>query len=158
MGSNRSSRVYLYAALAAASAGVLGCPGRLEDKWRFIDGGSDGGSDAGSLGPCPGDFDVPVDLFQMTCGRAGCHSATNPAGSLDLVSAGVGARLIGRPSNTCSGYILVTGADSGFLFDKLGGSPACGFAMPYGAPPISGAEMSCLVDWVNQQIDAGLVP
>lgn len=134
---------------------AVGCAGRLEDPSRFL--GSDGGgvnTDGGGPTACEG-FDVPVDLFQTTCGNAGCHAASGSAGGLDLVSSGVATRLIHQPSHTCSGLILVTSPDSGFLFDKLEGKAACGFQMPLGKAPLSAPEMGCLELWLGEQMDGG---
>jgi hypothetical protein len=141
-------RTLLITTLAVLAAG---CPGRLDDPQRFEDGG--GGTDAGG-NPCSG-IDVPVDVFQNTCGTVGCHNAASKAAELDLVSPAVASRLIGVPSSTCPGLTLVSGVDAGFLFEKLEGHPTCGSPMPLGKTTLTSDQISCISVWLSQQSDGG---
>jgi hypothetical protein len=125
----------------------LACPGQLQNQQRFLTNDS-----------CPAGTDVPRDIFQATCGTAGCHSSTSPQAGLDLVSAGVAQRLINQPSHECAGYILLASPDAGLLFDILQSTPPCGLPqMPDDELPLTSGQIQCIADWANQQnFDGGL--
>src|SRR5689334_17064527 len=85
----------LFTGVVALSAAVLlaGCPGKLREPERFTDAGpSDGGSN------CP---DVPTEIFAKKCAGSSCHSGATPVQDLDLVSAGVAARVVGKGAVGC---------------------------------------------------------
>jgi hypothetical protein len=116
--------------------------------------------DAAPAAPvCPPGTDVLIDVFKKNCGS--CHGAAAPAKNLDLVSTGLGARLVNRPS-TCNDRPLVdgtlsAGAPGGLLFDKLSGAVTdCGVQMPAGAAALPPTEMACVKDWAVQAINKAL--
>jgi hypothetical protein len=148
----------------------VGCAGDLRDPGRFAflydtdggasgSGGSSGSKDAGgqmdasSAPPMPAPACV-VSLFKMKCGSIGCHASGGT--QVDLVSANVERRLVGKPSSNmlvCKGRTLVAadGTDS-LLIDKITDPPPCGSPMPV-TGSISADERSCLTNWVSSLAD-----
>jgi hypothetical protein len=118
-----------------------GCPGTLtdEEKKMFQGGGS-----------CP---DIP-SFLTAKCGNAGCH----PQGAtLDLASAGVEARLVGKAASvTCGGAIFVNPADpaGSLLYKKLNDSPPCGSKMPLGSS-LTQLEIDCIKTWIGERTPTG---
>jgi hypothetical protein len=117
-----------------------GCPGRLRDKQRFL---GDAGSSCG---------DVVANIFVPKCGSGICHGGSAPQQGLDLVSAGVAARVVGVAAKGCA----VTLADpddpeAGLLYTKLAPDPPCGSQMPLVALPLSDAEVACVLEWIAGQ-------
>jgi hypothetical protein len=112
-----------------------------------------------AVAACPPGTDVLVEVFKKNCGS--CHGAAAPAQSLDLVSMGLGARMVNKPS-TCSNRPLIDGMlegenPTGLLFDKLSGSVTnCGVQMPAGAPALTPTEMACVKDWAVAAINKAL--
>src|SRR5215813_13652133 len=116
----------LFLALAVAGVGLTGCPGSLDPS---LTGGT--GGTGGTSGVC----DAPMMLFQSTdlqmgCGsNSACHGATAKESGLDLVSAGVVARLLDKApdpasSVSCSAstmpYLISnTSPAQGLMIDKL---------------------------------------
>jgi hypothetical protein len=100
---------------------------------------------------CAQPTEIVSRIFTPKCG--GCHAgATAPAG-LDLVSAGVKARLVNiasrSPNSGCAGQVLATAAGSaGVIFNKLLGV-GCGGQMPAMSPPLSNQEYWCVQEWLN---------
>jgi hypothetical protein len=132
----------------------------------MLGSGGDGGitpADTG-MGPvasgCPLGFDV-LDLFKRRCG--GCHGATAPTKNLDLVTAGIGGRMVNKLS-TCMGKPLISsqvaaGAPpTGLLFEKLAGPvTGCGVRMPAGGgPALTPVEIECVNDWAIAAINKAL--
>ena len=88
---------------------LTGCPGKLDDKERFLvdaaladgaDADAVAPNDAGSnLGACG---DVVARVFVPSCGGTGCHGVTASQDGLDLVSAGVAARVVGISAKECA--------------------------------------------------------
>jgi hypothetical protein len=116
-------------------------------------GGSEGGPPV--LASCATGQDA-LALISNRCGA--CHNAKNPLKNLDLVTPGVGARILGVKA-TCAGHVLLAGtADmpSGVFLDKLLGPVAdCGERMPYGTPAFTDAEVSCVTAWAGQVVATG---
>ena len=117
------------------------------------DGGSasdDGGATTTAAAVCPSTVNVLTDVFAAKCGN--CHGAAAPTKNLDMVSAGLGARMVNKPS-TCKNlpYIsgtLANGHPTGLLFQKLAGKvTGCGVQMPAGGAPLSTTEMACVNTW-----------
>jgi hypothetical protein len=114
---------------------------------------------APAVAACPPGFDVLTEVFKKKCGL--CHGASAPAKNVDLVTGGVGARMVNKPSS-CDNKPLLSGALSGgkaggILIEKLEGAVAgCGVQMPAGAPPLSETEMACVNDWAVQAINSAL--
>jgi hypothetical protein len=111
--------------------------------------------DAGPSAPpptpvCATATEITDKILTPKCGS--CHGKSAPAAGLDLVTTGIKMRLMNVPARACGGKQLVTATDvvSGHFFDKLiGGVPNCGSQMPFGAPPLSAAEIKCLKDWIK---------
>jgi mono/diheme cytochrome c family protein len=112
---------------------------------------------APSAPTCPPGFDVLTEVFNKKC--ALCHGASAPAKNLDLVTAGLAARLLDKPS-TCGTKPLLSGtvsedAVSGLLMEKLAGAvDGCGVQMPAGAPALSAIEIACVNDWAVAAINS----
>jgi hypothetical protein len=142
-----------------AASGNSDGPSLLTDAGAARDSGPPAGADGpppASGSSCPDGLDVLTSVFKTRCGA--CHGASGPAQNLDLVSMGLGARMVGKAS-TCMDRPLIDRALSGdeptgFLFDKLLGPVAgCGVQMPAGASPLSPVEMACLKEWAVNQVN-----
>lgn len=101
----------------------------------------------------------PPTCFQMlmdtSCGVIGCH----PSGaSLDLVSAGLGERLLGVEALTaglCGGEVYVsTDGSSSLLRDKLEAAPSCGSPMPLAGGMLSAEEITCVEAYITSLQEA----
>jgi hypothetical protein len=130
---------------------LTGCPGTLTDKDRFLtDAGADivAPVDTGT-GACG---DVVARIFQPQCGNTGCHGALAPQQGLDLVSAGVAARVVGVNGTECSGLLANPASpETSLLYTKLSSHPPCGAQMPLAANPLSGADAACVLAWIAAQ-------
>jgi hypothetical protein len=136
---------------------LAGCPGKLQDKARFlVDAGdldaADAPGEAGAgpeLGPCG---DVPTRLFVPSCGGTGCHGATAAQQDLDLVSADVASRVVGVQAKVCVGTLAdPSNPESSLLYTKLLTGPACGAQMPLARPPLSSTDAACVLSWIAAQ-------
>ncbi len=120
---------------------IPGCPGSLKDPDRF--------DDPGPGGLC--NLDVPSDILAQKCAGSLCHEGDEPAAKLDLVKAGVEARVVGVSADECSGRTLVVAgdADGSYLLEKVASEdPECGDPMPLGAP-LKGNEIECIRQWID---------
>jgi hypothetical protein len=101
---------------------------------------------------CPPGVEA-LALLAERCGA--CHGARSGTKGLDLVSPGVGGRLVGAKS-TCEGRLQLETANpypTGLLLDKIDGPvPGCGPQMPYGAPLFNAAERACVGEWAARAI------
>jgi hypothetical protein len=163
----RFSRCVALSVIAGAS--LAGCPGSLDNPGQYSEGVGDGSAGTGGSGDGSGGSgggtaqcniaaaDVPEQLIRMKCATSSCHDASNPAGELDLFSAGVEGRLLDQDS-TCPGEVLVdtTNPENSFLLEKVNSAtPACGGErMPLGSslPP---EEIACVRDWINLMVGGG---
>jgi len=129
---------------------VAGCPGTLTDKERFLlDGGPDSTLPLDAGGSCG---DVVSRIFQPQCGNSGCHGAMAPQQNLDLVSAGVAARVVGVSGTECSGVLANPASpETSLLYTKLSAHPPCGAQMPLAATPLSSADIACVLQWIANQ-------
>ncbi len=119
--------------LGLGATPLLGaCPGHLEDPERFA--------------TCT--IDVERELFAPRCATSGCHTATNPAGNLDLVSPSVAAR-ISSATSSCEDRPMAAN-----MLDKVKPAPTCGAPMPLGGTPLNAQEQDCLEVYL-QRITAG---
>jgi len=127
----------------------------------------------GAIG-CSSSSDTPADAGSTTCDLAGvqallsakscttsgCHASAQPAAGLDLASAGLADRLLGKSPvagvglqpSMCVGTnrnYLNAGSNpaTGLLLDKVGTTPPCGARMPIGPAPLNNNEMACLRSW-----------
>jgi hypothetical protein len=119
------------------------------------EGGSAPASGAGAPpavaggGACPDDitllFNRPIEVGG--CAGGACHvpGATAP----DLVSPNPEARLVGVTSQ-CEQRPYI-GPDDSFLAEKIVGTPACGFAMPFFAPEaLTADDEACILAWIDE--------
>ena len=146
---------------------AVGCAGELRDPGRFaflLDDDDDGGApekdsgapradaavDAGAVKPLVPPPKCVTDFFKR-CATAACHGAGAP--QVDLTSAGVEKRVVGKPSGAaglCKGRTLVaTDGSASLLLDKIKASPPCGDRMPLFTNAADDAEVSCLSDWID---------
>jgi hypothetical protein len=148
----------MFGLLGVTLFAALGCPGTLADKERFLvdatavdAAGADSavteaGDDATACG------DIGARIFQAQCGSSGCHGALAPQEGLDLVSAGVAARVVGVAGQECSGTLADPAMpEASLLYTKLSANPPCGAQMPLARPPLSGADTACLLAWIAAQ-------
>jgi hypothetical protein len=139
-------------ALGVALGLLTGCPGKLDDKGRFVAyeaAHREGGAEVTGNGACG---DVVTRIFVPRCGDGGCHSATDPQQDLDLVSPGVASRVVGVASQGCAA-LLVDPDDpkSSLIYQKLATKPPCGAQMPLARIPLSPAEVACVLGWITAQ-------
>ena len=133
---------------------LAGCPGTLADKELYeaaLDGarppnGADGSADAGPCG------DVVERIFVPTCGGSGCHGTSAPQQDLDLVSPGLASRVVGVAGKGCS-VVLADPAnpEGSLMYQKLSPIPPCGAPMPLARPPLSRADVACVLAWIAAQ-------
>lgn len=109
-----------------------------------------GDSSGVALGCSPTNEGVRDSIFLPTCATQGCHDTGTAAAGLDLFISDPSS-LVGRPSGSCDGEILVVAGDPGasFLIAKLGDAPGCGGSMPPGQS-LPGEEIACLETWIGQ--------
>jgi hypothetical protein len=147
-------------ALAAASLALYGCPGNIDPDLSGTAGTGGGGGGAGSS-VC----DAPTMVLQSTdllkgCGNDNsCHGPTLKESGLDLVSAGVISRLLGKMpdpttslscmSSTTPYLIAGPGPAQGLMIDKLNSSVSCGSPMPFPLGNLPAAQRTCLTDWAT---------
>jgi len=144
--------VRLWAVAGLALLGATACPGKLVDKERFlVDAAAPAGDAAAAEDGGDACGDVVARIFVPRCGGA-CHGATAPQQGLDLVSAGVAARVVGVPATSCAAT-LADPADpaSSFLYTKLAAKPPCGGQMPLAQLPLSAADAACVLAWIAEQ-------
>jgi hypothetical protein len=123
-----------------------------------------------ALGGCAGELDVAAfaecepggveALIALRC-VDGCHDAERPPAGLDLVSPGLGGRLLGvaSASDACAGRPLIEADGSGgLLVDKVAGDPSCGAAMPLGRRKLSAVEVECVRRWAEAMAGEGGAP
>jgi hypothetical protein len=162
-----SSSVLLSTSMVLAALLLLGCPGTLDNKERFlVDAGhsSGGGDDAGApveagsdaaadadpnTGPCG---DVVARIFVPSCGGTGCHGTIGAQQDLDLVSPGVAERVVGVSGTGCLSTLADPADPEGsLLYQKLSPTPPCGSPMPLARPALSEADAACVLAWIAAQ-------
>jgi hypothetical protein len=118
------------------------------------DTSSDGGlrptRPSSASGCTPTIASIQEKLLLPRCATAGCHTASAPAGNLDLASAGVEARLVGVES-VCPSKVLVAPGDpdDSYFVEKLtNATPACGGRMP-SASAMDPGDIACITDWIS---------
>jgi hypothetical protein len=144
-----------------AGASVTGCPGTLDNPSQFSEpigdgssgsGGTDGSGGSGGAVQCAiAAASVPDQLFREKCATSACHDASNPAGGLDMVTAGLEGRLLDQMSSQCPGKILVdtTNPANSLMYEKVSRVPDdCGERMPFGGE-LTPAEIACVRDWID---------
>jgi hypothetical protein len=150
-----TERVALLFGAFGVIASLAGCPGTLEDKALFFDGG--GAIDAGFAGRPGVCLDVPAQVFAPSCGPSGCHGPKSPQQGLDLVSPGVASRVVGIPSKECSGVLAdPQNPDTSVIYLKLLPSVTCGAQMPLARPSLEQAKIDCIKSWIQSQGTGGV--
>jgi hypothetical protein len=154
-----------FALAGAVLSALVGCAGEIDPSLIPARGG--GGSSLGQAGSGGGGgtatvCDAPQMVFAASCAVPGCHAASSIGGAgLDLVSAGVAARLLGQgPSgNVAAGAVcastgkpyLVAGSNpaAGLLMEKMGTvTVICGSSMStFGQ--LSSSQLACLSAWAT---------
>ena len=137
----------IWRAAFACSLALTGCAGALDHPERFA---NLGGPDA-AVTPSPdGGCDPVVQMFPLSCSTSACHSAQSQQANLDLESAGLPARLVGKQAHGGPGLLIdaANPAQSVMLL-KVTDPPPFQFQMPLGAPPLSPEETACLQAWIQ---------
>lgn len=94
---------------------------------------------------------IQKNIFVRSCASAGCHSATEPAAFLNLMSANLESELVGVASSVCDSKLRVVPGDpeQSFLYEKMSSDkPACGTRMPPSAP-LSAEDLACIQQWIQ---------
>jgi hypothetical protein len=161
-----------FALAGVVLSALVGCAGEIDPS--LIPGRGGGGSPLGQAGSGGGGgiaavCDAPQMVFATSCAVPGCHAASSIGGAgLDLVSAGVAARLLGQgPStNVAAGAAcanagqpyLVAGSNpaAGLLMDKMGTvTVTCGSSMStFGQ--LSSSQLACLSAWATAVTTGGI--
>jgi hypothetical protein len=157
------ARVAWCCAFAVAASLIAGCPGKLDDKQRFLDyvppeagpdaeatleagPGAGGGPSNGACG------DIIDRVFAPSCGDTGCHGAVAPQQGLDLVSPDVASRVVGVSGKACVSVLAdPANPEASLLYKKLLPAPGCGAQMPLARPPISSEDVACVLAWIAAQ-------
>ncbi len=141
------------AVAGVALAGLAGCAGEIDPSLLASQTGGGGGTMV---------CNAPQMVFATNCALSSCHAATSIGGAgLDLVSAGVVARLVGQGPSTnvaagalCGGAgkpYLVAGSNpaTGLLLDKIDSNKVtCGSAMSL-LSGITSSQVACLTAWAT---------
>ncbi len=145
-----SPRWPLLAALA-----VAGCYGGIRGGSDPKDSAEQGDDDHGDPPPPDCDLQAVFAHEDNRCSSQGCHGEQHVAG-LDLLSEGLGERLVGRPSATaaCGGRLLVDPEqpDRSLMLTQLtpeGVADGCGVIMPVGSQGVSAEHLACIEQWVE---------
>ena len=135
------------AGLVTGGLAMGGCPGSLENPERFTGGGGPGGA-----GACP---DIEAELFPQKCtDGTNCHTADFEAAGLDLETPGIGDRIVGAPATAtgCMGMPMADPSDptGSIIYNVLTDESCSTFGqMPFGADPLSQAEIDCVEEWIT---------
>lgn len=121
---------------------LLACTGPSGDS-----GSSTTPADPGTLSA------VQAETFTPSCAFSSCHSATNPAGALDLSDGHAHAALVDVPSVDAMGQTLVIpgdGANSYLVKKCTEGADFVGDLMPQGTVTGLDAErLAHIVAWID---------
>ena len=157
-------------ALAVSATVVGACAGSTDviSGTGGAGGSSSSSPDAGHDGvSVPLSCDNAMTVLQDNC--ITCHTMLSApyVGSLDLQSAGVAQRLVGKPAATMTannlamctgkGNLLNRGTlpATGVLIDKINQPPGvCGNPMPFAAPKLAQVDLDCLQAWANGLVNS----
>jgi len=139
-------------ACSAVWLALLGCAGSLDHPERFANLGQ--APDAGPENPpSDGGCNPVVDIFPVGCSTSACHSAQSQQANLDLESAGLPQRLVGKAAHGGPGLLIdPQNPSQSVLLLKLSADPPFQFQMPLGAPPLSPGDVACLQAWVQAAV------
>lgn len=127
-------------ALALGALGSLSaCPGDLVDPARF--------EDASSPQSCT---ERVTAEFATVCAVSGCHTTADMAGSLDLESPDVYARLLGKSASGGPGVLIDPSGDpdASVLYLKLTPDPPFGSQMPLVGAKLDAKTLACFASWI----------
>ena len=94
---------------------------------------------------------IQADIFTPTCAILGCHNAITQAGLLNLSDAASAHAGLVNVVSSCASRVRVVpnDPDTSYLLHKLGDGPTpCGSAMPFGATPLTTAELALIRSWI----------
>jgi hypothetical protein len=141
-------------ALVAAGVGLVGCPGSLDPSLTGPGTGGSGGG--GGSGICDG---AAVMKTETCSSSPSCHSTASKYSGLDLESAGVAARLLGKmPDATTSvscgasteAYLVPdSNPPDGLMIKKLNNMQTCGAPMPYPLGNLDSTMKNCIIQWAQ---------
>jgi hypothetical protein len=167
-------------AMPGSLAMLGGCAGSTSATTNVIsDGGGTGGAggagnhaDGGDAASVPLGCDNAMLVLDNNCTTT-CHSMSSAPyfGGLDLMTANVAQRLVGKPAATmtstnqamCSGKgnLLNRGKlpATGIFIDKIKADPAmpgsvCGSPMPLGGSMLAQEDLDCLQAWANGLVNS----
>jgi len=141
-----------------------GGSGNMTGAGGSSSGNPDAGHDAGAV---PLSCDNSMLVLENNC--IGCHSMSDGpfVGGLDLETAGVAQRLVGKPTATMTatnqamcagkGNLLNRGTlpAKGILIDKINQLPGvCGNPMPLGGAKLQPEDLDCLQAWANGLVNS----
>jgi len=155
MRTDRSALAALLA-LAPVLSLLVGCPGTLTDKQRYLDainGGNGSNETAGEAGAASSACgDVVTRIFVPSCGGTGCHGAVAAQQDLDLVSPGVASRVVGVVGTGCASTLAdPANPEASLIYQKLSPTPPCGAPMPLARPALSDQDAACVLAWIAAQ-------
>ncbi len=136
------------AAVVAACTGTISGGAPSPVGAATSDGATGGGGEAGPAAVCP---NVVTSIFTPRCAVAPCHTTISPAGSLDLQSPNIYARLVGA-TGPFGGTLIATDHDpsASLFYQVLEGVPPAGYnAMPLSGAPLTADELSCVRAWIQ---------
>lgn len=161
----RSNSALAHVGIALFTFALLCCSGGSPAVPSGSSSGSnpDGGGD-GAVGACsPADTaSIQRTLFAPKCALAGCHTGSDPSGSIAFDLPSLETSLSQRASNECGGQTLVVAGDpdASYLLHKLTDEkPACGTRMPQGGPFFGSDDIACVRAWISglaKPADAGV--
>lgn len=142
----QSSKALTLFVLLSVGAIVAACAGTLEHPERFTSVSPDlpEGGTAPAARVCA---DVPTTVLAPRCATAGCHAAINPAGSLDLTSPGLAARLVGVSAKTGGLLVDLAAPEQSVMYTRV--QPTAPGRMPVSGDPLNDATVTCLLAWMR---------
>ena len=142
---------------------TAGCAGLLKAPQRFLEEAGtletpDGGdvsvmATADAACSAASAAQVPETVFVANCAVSGCHNPTDQAGSLDLKSSDVAARLVGVSAHDGPGVYVAKSGDPSMSDLYLLLTPGFPFddQMPLGGPFLDAESLACVRSWIQSQ-------
>ena len=94
-------------------------------------------------------------VLELRCGIGGCHSKAAHQGGLVLTPDSAYGALVGKPSTTRGGQVLVRPGDANnsFMIAMIKDDAAKRFGlarMPLGSGPLTPNQIQTIVNWINR--------
>lgn len=126
--------------LAFTALAISACPGSLENKAQFLDGGTDNCGD------------VPATIIGPRCATANCHDSDMPLNNLDLTpDEGLADRLIGVAGDMCPGDLVdAANPEASLMYTKVLVTTSCGIQMPQTGEKLTAEEEQCMLEWIQE--------